>query len=353
MHKQNTQYRRRNNAKPKKRRVLKVLLGLVLACIIVVGSGFTYLYIQLSRMYDSDTSIISIEDGKLQLNPLPSLGAETEAEADADAPEEALTGGGKNTSIIRKSAIDKNVENILLLGIDQYDGREGRSDVMMIVSINYNTGKISLVSILRDTLVPIPGHDYNRLNTAVYFGGPGMTINLINELFDLDIQYYFRSDFTGVEKIIDTLGGVNIALTKAEYAHLQAQDLPAKSTTQTQRLDGQTALAYARIRKLDSDFARTQRQRNVMDALFSEAKTMNPVEAVKSLNAILPYAKTNMNAATMTGIATKVLLAKMDMQQMHVPVDGAYKNKTYKKMSILELDFDANKQAIHQMIYGQ
>ncbi|MBN1774860.1 MAG: LCP family protein, partial [Clostridiales bacterium] len=173
----------------------------------------------------------------------------------------------RNDPIIKKERIDPAVENFLIIGIDGADvDNEGhRSDTMLIVSINGDTQKVKLVSIMRDIWTYFPNtNSWNKINASYAFGGPGQTVNIINENFDLDIQEYIVMDFSGYKDIIDLLGGVTVKLSAQE-----ASQVPGIDGSGTYTLSGEQALAYSRIRKIDSDFMRVQRQRNVLLALFS------------------------------------------------------------------------------------
>ena len=117
---------------------------------------------------------------------------------------------------------DPNIENILVIGTDSRDvvRERGRSDAMIVLSYNKKTGEIKMVSILRDSLVPIEGRGWNRINAAYSFDGVGLAVNTVNQLFDLDIQRFVVVDFNGVTDFIDKAGGVTINLTQKEVDYL-------------------------------------------------------------------------------------------------------------------------------------
>ena len=126
------------------------------------------------------------------------------------------------TPIYKVPKKDPDIENILILGTDSRDvtRERGRSDSIIIMSYNRRTGSIKMTSILRDSLVPIEGHGWNRINAAYSFDGVGLAINTINEIFDLDIQRFVVVDFNGVTDFIDKIGGLTINLTKKEAEYL-------------------------------------------------------------------------------------------------------------------------------------
>ena len=126
------------------------------------------------------------------------------------------------TPIYKVEKKDTNVENILVIGTDSRDvtRERGRSDALIVVSYNKKTGAIKMISILRDSLVPIEGRGWNRINAAYSFDGVGLAVNTVNQLFDLDIQRFVVVDFNGVTDFIDKAGGVTISLTQKEVDYL-------------------------------------------------------------------------------------------------------------------------------------
>ena len=123
-----------------------------------------------------------------------------------------------NVPIYRETQRDPNIRNILVLGTDSRDvsKERGNSDVMIVLSINKKTKEVRMISVLRDVLVPIEGHDWNRINAAYRLEGAGLAVNTVNEAFGLDIQEFIVVDFNGVIELIDHIGGIDITLTAAE-----------------------------------------------------------------------------------------------------------------------------------------
>jgi polyisoprenyl-teichoic acid--peptidoglycan teichoic acid transferase len=258
------------------------------------------------------------------------------------------------TPIYAQTPIDPNVINILILGLDtRTPGGNGRSDVNMIVSINNKDKTIKLASILRDTLVPIEGHDWNRINSAYVFGGPGLTINTINDVYKMDIQRYVKMDFFAIKDIIDAVGGVDIKLTEKEITYLRSYGFSVSKGAGVKHLDGDIALAYARIRKIDSDFQRTQRQRNVMTAALGKVRGMGVIKAINLMTSLLPQVKTNISTNEAIELAKGVLaMGTKDLKQLALPIQGSWSNKKYKGMSIISVDFDKNTSALKSYLYG-
>ena len=195
--------------------------------------------------------------------------------------------------------------NILVLGADarglEKTGNEvPRSDSMMVVSIEPNTKKALLISILRDTYVKIPGHGSDRINAAMTIGGPTLAMKTVSNLLDIPIQYYVYMDFKGFIGVVDALGGVDIDVDKnmdyedAEDDHIY--DIHLKKGLQ--ELDGKTALQYVRFRHdAMSDFTRSERQRNFLTAISKKMQTTSGIlNLPKILAAVDPYIETNIDS---------------------------------------------------------
>lgn len=257
---------------------------------------------------------------------------------------------GLNDPIIKKTPIDSNIENLLIIGIDGTDmENEGhRSDTMLIVSINKNAGTVKLASVMRDIWAYYPNQNaWNKINASYAWGGPGQTVNIINENFDLDIQEYVVLDFSGFKEIVDMLGGLDIALTDKEASNILGED-----SAGTYHLNGEQSLAYSRTRKIDSDFVRVQRQRNVLMAIFKYIHGEDPTKQYGIAVDSLKYMRSNISGTDITGRLFELAL-KMDsnIDQMTVPGKGMYKvhNEGTWYMS---LDWDEQVEALHTFLYG-
>lgn len=252
-----------------------------------------------------------------------------------------------DTPVYIVEPIDKNILNILLIGQDS-----GRSDSMIMLSYNKNTGKIGLTSFLRDSFVPIQGHDWSKLNHSFAWGGPGLTINTINEVYQLDIQYYISVDFSGFSDIVDSIGGVPLEITKGE-ADILNGIVSKKLSPGEVILEGDAALNYARIRKIGDDFGRTERQRKLITSVMNKATSMGLSTVINLIKDDLKYVKTNMKSGDILSLATDFM--KMDSYSVDaaaVPADGTYTCPMYKGMSIVKLDIDKNIEIIKERIYG-
>lgn len=184
----------------------------------------------------------------------------------------------------------KDYRNILLLGLDaRSDTFTGsRSDCIILVTINNRTKDVKLTSIYRDTYLDIDGHGLDKITHAYAYGGPTLAMNSINKNLDLNVKEFVTVNFDTVKTLVDAIGGVDITVTNAEAA-----SIPNISSAGTYRLNGEQALAYARIRKIDTDYKRTERMRDVLTAVFAKIKTRNVSELNSLLDTLLPHLYTN------------------------------------------------------------
>ena len=264
------------------------------------------------------------------------------------------------TPIYKVAKKDPNIENILIIGTDSRDvtRERGRSDALIVLSYNKKTEEIKMISILRDSLVPIEGHGWSRINHAYSWDGVGLCVNTVNQLFDLDIQRFVVVDFNGVTDFVDKVGGIDMNLTQAEANYINNY---SSGTLNLQagknHLNGDRALVYMRIRKIDSDFKRTERQRKVIEAVAKK------IVAEKNLSEILDLTefafgliKTNITFTELTGavtdIATAALRKGVDIQTQHVPYSDAYAYKYYNGMAIVSFNIDDAARRMNKFIYG-
>lgn len=196
--------------------------------------------------------------------------------------------------------------NVVLFGIDDAEGFAGRSDCIIIFSIDQKTKNVKMTSIYRDTYVEVPGHGYTKINHAFAYGGATLAMSTINRNLDLNITEYVTINFQVVKDVVDSVGGVEINVTSKE-----ATQIPGITKAGTYNLNGTQALAYGRIRKIDSDEKRTERMRTVVDKVFSKVKKMSPLEMNKIADEILPELHTNIKKSEITKIMKDVTSYKI------------------------------------------
>ena len=243
----------------------------------------------------------------------------------------------------------KDVTNLLLLGIDARTMKErGRSDSMIIVTINKKNKTIKLSSLLRDTAVTIPGRDkngdgqddYAKLNAAYAYGGFNLLSKTIEQNFRLKIDKYVGVNFVVFPIAVDAMGGIDIYMTAKEASKVCAPGQKLEdwergfkkigTESKVYHLNGYQALQYSRIRHIDSDFNRTGRQRKVIEQLIVKAKTMSFGTLNTILNQVLPQVATNMSGDELMGYALNAgSYANYAIDtSFHLPENGKYKGWT-------------------------
>lgn len=173
-------------------------------------------------------------------------------------------------------------------------GKESHSDSIMIVYVNHDAGTVKVASVYRDCMVHIEGRGYEKITHAHYFGGPELAVSTINENFDLNIEDYVTVNFYNVTELVDLIGGVEIELSEKELAVVQPME-DQKTESGKYLLDGAQALTFSRIRKIDNDLKRTERQREVLFQIFEKAKAMSYGEKLELVEEMLDEINTSYN----------------------------------------------------------
>lgn len=246
------------------------------------------------------------------------------------------------------SAYSDSVINIALFGIDAEEGGVGRSDSIIIATIDTTHKKLKLISIMRDSYVAIEGHGNDKLNHAYAFGGPQLAIKTLNENFDLNIDDFVAVNFTTLPKIIDMLGGVTIDITSEEVSHI-----PGIDAAGTYTLTGEQALAYSRIRYASGgDYVRTDRQRTVLSKVFEKVLSINFTQYPSLLSEILPMVQTNLDYSEILNLGNEVLkMGVTTLEQERFPRDGYCEGKMIDKIYYLTFDKENTVQQLHDYIF--
>lgn len=269
-------------------------------------------------------------------------------------PADEVDPKAKSVKIAKEDPKDDQVFNVLLVGTDSRDPNSdmGRSDSMMMVSYNKKDGKSTALSFLRDSLVDIDGYGKSRLGHTYAYGGVGLTINTLNKTYDLDIQNYVTIDFENLVSIIDEIGGVKVYISEEEAEYYREHGMPDIQSGDV-TLTGSQALAHARNRTLGNDFERTRRQRSVMYGIYRKVmEEKDPTTILPLINFCLNHVNTNMSVAEIYDIAKEVLAVdNLKMQQAGVPQEGTYTDVNYEGMAVLEIDVEANKKYIQELLY--
>ena len=353
--------------------VLIVLLVLVLA---VVGVG---VYVLTSMRADA----VEIVEKPTDLNA-------TEEPQSITVVSEEPTPTPTEMPIYEEASKLDSIVNILLVGTDSRttvagEDAAGRSDSMMLASINTEKGTITLVSFLRDSRVHRIGKSgrftfFNRLNGAYSGGygggGPGELINTLNENFKLDIQEYISIGFDGFAAMIDQIGGLDVDCDEAEINFINDRitgdynnepDVvysasPIRENPGVIHLDGAQCLIYARNRHTGveggngNDYDRVNRQQEIIELVFEKVtKEMNEQSVLALITFATGYVSTNMSLDTMTDLAKLLLTKGMTFTKTAIPEAGTYHNFVAEdgtKTDLLEFDLDEAAENLNALLYG-
>ncbi len=273
-----------------------------------------------------------------------------------------------NTETPLKSA--DGVTNILLIGLDKEKDGASRSDSIMIVSVNKNTGKITVTSVLRDTHLNIPGEGEAKVNASFAWGGANLLIATLESSFGIKIDEYAAVNFDMFTSLIDGLGGIDIEITEREADYLNdGQDYkkakrPDKfESGESVHINGYQALWYSRIRYLDSDFMRTQRQRKVIAAIASNVKSkLTPTGIfglIKTANEVAPNIQTTLSKSELISLLFDCIscleksgfdIDKLIVSQK-IPFDDTWYYFSAWDGSSIGIDVEENARLLYSSIY--
>ncbi len=231
----------------------------------------------------------------------------------------------KSNRYISKTSLNNNalITNILLIGVDDSSEGTSRSDSMILVSLDFIHGKIKLTSLLRDCYLEIPGKNNAKLNAAYSYGGAQLLCDTIEYNFKVDIDHYIKVDFGMFTKLIDSIGGIDIEVTEKEAKFINRTSRQNINYGSSVHLNGEETLVYCRIRKLDTDYMRSFRQRKVISAIINKVNSTSPVETLRAVWNVLPLLETDMSAPEITLNAFRggICALLFKISQIRIPDD--------------------------------
>ena len=263
----------------------------------------------------------------------------------------------------------KMVENILLIGLDgTNDKLPKRSDTMIILTIDKLNKSLKLTSLARDTLVKIPGRGEEKLTHAYAYGQEELLMQTINENFDLDIKDYAVVNFKSFIDIVDIIGGVDINVNEKEIHHLNevikecygvnhedTKNIEYITSSGNHNLNGYQALAYARIRKLDTIYKRDERQRLILTNIAHKLSDVSISKYPQIAKSILRHIKVNIAFNKIIDLAFIAHeLASYDISQLEFPISEYREEGRIGEKGTYVVKWDKNKniELLHQFIYG-
>lgn len=309
----------------------------------------------------TDNSIISTE---------PTTPYEEETEDLSNLPSVTIPSTSEGETTIKETAAlrtEDGVYNIILLGVDPVTGL---TDSMIVTTINQNDNTIKLTSFMRDILVDIPGHHPDRLNTVYTNGGMTLLKQVFKESFGIELYGFVKVDYNILVDVVDELGGIELYVRAAVAEFLNTSNYIADEASRnlipdaTQQLNGYQVVGYCRQRQVgngyeSNDFARTQRQREVLTAIYEKFRNSSLTDILGLMEKVLPLVQTDLDRMEMISMATKALGGvRNDIEQSRIPINGSYTDLSYlapgakNPMRVIGIDFEANVEAIHEFMYG-
>ena len=337
--------------------VLCVVLGLILVAVV---AGMIYIESLLSLINRADDEVLeTMSDAEYQA--MMDAMRETVPE-DFTGPvyESEDIDWGEDAELIES---EDDVINILLIGQDRRTGEgRSRSDTIILATVNKPAKTLTLTSFMRDMYVQIPGRSDNRINVPYLVGGMSLLDSTLRTNFGVYVDANVVVDFYGFIGIVDMMGGIDMELTEAEANYMNAnfswdvddgEDDNWNLTEGVNHLTGSQALSYARMRKVgNSDFQRTQRQRDVISALIEKAKTLSVAELNLLMQHALPMITTDMEDEEIVAYALELIpmLTELEVNTLRIPADGSYESKMIDGMAVLVPDLGWNRSLLWKIM---
>jgi len=269
-----------------------------------------------------------------------------------------------NTDLSEKKLAEmRGYRNIAVFGVDSRDssvGRGNRSDVIIICSIDQSNGEIKLVSVYRDTYLDVGKNSFQKATHAYSYGGPARAVKMLNDSLDLNITDYITFNWKAVATAVNILGGVDIDITPAEFKYINSYITETVKGTGIgsvqlkapgmQHLDGVQAVAYARLRYMDTDYQRTERQRKVVELAFEKAKKADPKTLNDLLGNVLSMVATNLTWQDGLDVINDIGKYKL-VDTQGFPFDKDDMTKGTKGFIVVPIDLESNVVQLHSYLF--
>ncbi|SHM33664.1 LCP family protein [Ruminococcus flavefaciens] len=262
-----------------------------------------------------------------------------------------------------------HVRSVLVIGTDgRTNDDRGRSDSMILVSLNSKTNELIMTSFMRDCYVEIPDNGWNKLNAAYAFGGPELLMDTIEYNFDVRIDDYVTIDFASFVSVVESVGGIDIEVSDeeaeeinviliSEVNELMGDDRMSDLLEHGGKLhlNGKQALSYSRIRKVgNSDFERTSRQRRVMSLIIAKMKSFRPTMFKNLASDVIPDVSTNMSTFNAYLLSLRLpFAARYKMKQIQIPAENTFYGEDVDVGNVLRVDFDQNMDVIQNEVFAK
>lgn len=250
------------------------------------------------------------------------------------------------------------IVNIALFGVDsRKDTFTGLSDSIIIASINRKTGSVKLTSFARDTQVDLEGYGIQKINAAYSYGGPELAIKTLNQNFKMNIKDYVTINMRELIKVIDVAGGVTIDITEDE--RISANGIMKEISTREPRIEesgkvtltGAQATAFCRIRHLDSDLYRMDRQKKVLEALFAKAKTLSLTKLAETVHTIAPMVETSLDIDEILKLSKVLTIDGAKIESLRFPHANTKYHSSAATSWLIKYDFDEATDQLHKFVF--
>ncbi|MCD7736116.1 MAG: LCP family protein [Lachnospiraceae bacterium] len=344
---------------------LCIVIGVVL-----ISGGVVYklghdMYSSVNYVSDDSVAVEETLPEEAEEEETEERTGELVSDEEVTAIQESMTTTQETVEVVA----DEDIYNVLLVGVDRQERTwNGNSDAMILVSINKTDNRVTMVSLMRDTYVNIPGVGYKKLNAAYAYGGGPLLCETITETYKVEVERYVAVDFWDLVDIIDIIGGVDLEVSaeEVEVANGYIQDMcerlmnidpsdhyfPAEGGAI--HADGVQAVAYARNRYVgNSDFDRTERQRYVLSQLMAEVRQMSLTQMSEKMQSILGYVTTNISETEIWSMVTELPeMLEYDFETSRVPYDNLYSTVYINGQDMLVPDWEETLETLHDFIYG-
>lgn len=346
----------KKHGKKNKSALFKLLVAVGIVLVLMLGIAIAYVV----HLYN----LVNYDDGT---NPSNSFSGEYASYEEVENPDDIAhlpivtiqTAEPDDEAKEKEGRHVEGVYNILLLGLDKAQGN--LSDTIMVATLDTRNNSIKLTSIMRDILVQIPGYAPNKLNVPYKLGGINLLYQVLENYFDIKFDGYVAINYYALEDAVDALGGVQLYITNTEADFLNTSNYISDAASrnlvggETQKVNGSQFVGYCRQRSTtrDADFGRTKRQRYALNALYEKFKGSSVSQVRNLIETVLPYVTTDLKLTDMVTLATNAISAGLgDIEQLRIPKNDAYVDARYKNMLVLDVDFEKNKVALHEFIFG-
>ena len=326
----------RRHSRRKKKKFIIIASVLLSIPLVLIAAGLIVFFHYYNLM-----DIRSLEDASVSYSNIEVTFTDTEL---AEVPEGEVILPEKNVYS------EKIVTNILLIGTDErtdYFNFRSRADSIMILSLNRSTNEVKLISLERGMLVKIPGREPDILAHTFRYGGAQLLIQTVETHFNIDIDNYVRINFFMFEKLIDEIGGVDVTLSQKEANSLNARQKYLPMTEGLNHMDGKTALGFSRLRRIDDDWRRIERQRKVIAAIKTKMKGKSLFELSSVAENCLPYVQTDLSSGEFASLLLKLPdLANGSFEEMTIPAKGSFKDLGH-------ISYSTNSKVLRKFIYNK